>query len=63
MWNKSLNNKKPLNENPSVKKSAPLSSPAAVTKKPSVNKETVKNFDGKTAITKNISDLIGWQIS
>ena len=63
MWNKSLNNKKPLNENPSVKKSAPLSSPAAVTKKLSVNKETVKNFDGKTAMTKNISDLMGWQIN
>ncbi len=63
MWNKSLNNKKPLNENPSVKKSVQVNSPVAVTKKPSVNKETIKNLDGNTAMTKNISDLIGWQIS
>ena len=63
MWKKSLNNKKPLNENPSVKKTDPVSSPASVTNKPSVNKETVKNFDGNTAMTKNISDLIGWQIN
>lgn len=58
MWN----NKKPLNEKPSGKKSIQTNISAAVPKKQSDIKGTFKNSGSDTPQVKNVSTLMGWQI-
>lgn len=58
MWN----NKKPLNEKPSGKKSMQANTSAAVPKKQSDIKAIVRNSNSDTPQVKSVSTLMGWQI-